>query len=47
MVVVWLGIRGWKDIGYIREVKGLAIMSIGFLLVEGLIGGGGVIWEEN
>ena len=38
IVVLWLAITAWKHIGYIREVKPLAIISIAFLLVQALIG---------
>ena len=30
IVVLWLAITAWKHIGYIREVKPLAIISIAF-----------------
>lgn len=47
IVVLWLAIIAWKHIGYIREVKPLAIISIAFLLVQALIGAAAVIWQQN
>lgn len=47
IVVLWLAITAWKHIGYIREVKPLAIISIAFLLVQALIGAAAVIWQQN
>ena len=47
IVVLWLAITAWKHIGYIREVKPLAIISIAFLLVQALIGAATVIWQQN
>ena len=47
IVVLWLAITAWKHIGYIREVKPLAIISITFLLVQALIGAAAVIWQQN
>ncbi|MGX0276993.1 heme a synthase [Staphylococcus haemolyticus] len=47
IVVLWLAITAWKNIGYIREVKPLAIISIAFLLVQALIGAAAVIWQQN
>lgn len=47
IVVLWLAITAWKHIGYIREVKPLAIISIVFLLVQALIGAAAVIWQQN
>lgn len=36
--VTWLVITSWKNIGHIKEVKPLGVISIGFLLVQALIG---------
>lgn len=47
IVVLWLAITAWKHIGYIREVKPLAIISIAFLLVQALIGAAAVVWQQN
>ena len=47
IVVLWLAITAWKHIGYIKEVKPLAIISIAFLLVQALIGAAAVIWQQN
>ena len=37
IVVLWLAITAWKNIGYIKEVKPLAIISVAFLLIQALI----------
>lgn len=47
IVVVWLSIVAWKHIGYIKEIKPLAIISISFLLIQALIGAAAVIWQQN
>ncbi len=36
IIVLWLVIVAWKHIGYIREVKPLCIISVGFLLIQAL-----------
>ena len=38
IVVLWLVITAWKNIGYIKEIKPLSIISVAFLLVQALIG---------
>lgn len=47
IVVLWLVITAWKNIGYIKEVKPLSIISVGFLLLQALIGAAAVIWQQN
>ena len=47
IVVLWLAITAWKNIGYIKEVKPLAIISVAFLLIQALIGAAAVIWQQN
>ncbi|MCU5745683.1 heme A synthase [Staphylococcus sp. SQ8-PEA] len=45
--VLWLVIVAWRHIGYIKEVKPLCIISLGFLLMQALIGAAAVIWQQN
>ncbi|HDV6282449.1 TPA: heme A synthase [Staphylococcus pseudintermedius] len=45
--VTWLVITSWKNIGHIKEVKPLGVISIGFLLVQALIGAAAVMWQQN
>ena len=47
IVVLWLVITAWKNIGYIKEIKPLSIISVGFLLVQALVGAAAVIWQQN
>lgn len=47
IVVLWLVITAWKNIGYIKEVKPLAIISVGFLLIQALVGAAAVLWQQN
>ena len=47
IVVFWLVITAWKHIGYIKEIKPLSIISVGFLLLQALIGAAAVIWQQN
>lgn len=47
IVVLWLVITAWKHIGYIKEIKPLSIISVGFLLLQALIGAAAVIWQQN
>ena len=47
IVVLWLVITAWKNIGYIKEIKPLSIISVAFLLVQALIGAAAVIWQQN
>ena len=42
----WLVITAWKNIGYIKEIKPLSIISVAFLLIQALIGAA-VIWQQN
>ncbi len=46
-MVLWLVITAWKHIGYIKEIKPLSIISVGFLLLQALIGAAAVIWQQN
>lgn len=45
--VLWLAITAWKNIGHIKEVKPLSIISIGFLLIQALVGAAAVVWQQN
>ena len=45
--MLWLVITAWKNIGYIKEIKPLSIISVAFLLVQALIGAAAVIWQQN
>lgn len=47
IVVLWLVITAWKHIGYIKEIKPLSIISVGFLLLQALVGAAAVIWQQN
>src|SRR5699024_9892487 len=38
ITVVLLAVLAWKRIGHIREVKFLSILSVFFLLLQGLVG---------
>ncbi len=46
-MVLWLVITAWKHIGYIKEIKPLSIISVGFLLLQALIGAAAVIWQQK
>ncbi|AVQ32743.1 heme A synthase [Staphylococcus muscae] len=47
LIVTWLVITAWKNIGHIREVKPLCKISVGFLLVQALVGAAAVMWQQN
>ncbi|MFQ3708757.1 heme A synthase [Staphylococcus equorum] len=47
LVVLWLAIVAWKHIGYIKEVKPLSIISVGFLVIQALVGAAAVMWQQN
>ncbi len=47
IVVLWLVITSWKNIGHIKEVKPLCIISVGFLLIQALVGAAAVMWQQN
>ena len=47
IVVLWLVITAWKHIGYIKEIKPLSIISVGFLLLQALVGAAAVVWQQN
>src|SRR5699024_8815235 len=45
--LVLLAEVGWKRIGHIREVKFLSILSVFFLLLQGLVGASAVVWGQS
>ena len=45
-MVLWLVITAWKHIGYIKEIKPLSIISVGFLL-QALIGAAAVVGNKT
>ncbi|GGA83661.1 COX15/CtaA family protein [Ornithinibacillus halotolerans] len=47
IVVLLLAYLAWKHIGNIREVKFLSLLSIIFLVVQGLIGAAAVMWGQS
>lgn len=47
ILVLVLSFWSWKAIGHIRETKFLALMSIFFLVFQGLIGAAAVIWGQS
>lgn len=47
IVIVSLAYFSWKHIGHIREVKFLAVMSVFFLILQGLIGAAAVVWGQS
>lgn len=47
IVVLVLVVLAWRYIGHIREVKFLSILSISFLILQGLIGAAAVMWGQS
>ncbi|SET86280.1 cytochrome c oxidase assembly protein subunit 15 [Salinibacillus kushneri] len=47
ILVLALSILAWKYYGNVRETKFLAIMSIFFLVLQGLIGAAAVVWGQS
>ncbi|WP_042145067.1 heme A synthase [Paucisalibacillus sp. EB02] len=47
IIVLILAYLSWKHIGEIREVKFLSILSVVFLVLQGLIGAAAVIWGQS
>uniref|UniRef100_UPI00403F2CE3 COX15/CtaA family protein n=1 Tax=Niallia sp. XMNu-256 TaxID=3082444 RepID=UPI00403F2CE3 len=47
IMVIILSIAAWKSIGHIRETKFLAVNSIFFLVLQGLIGAAAVVWGQS
>ena len=46
-MVLILSLWSWKKIRQIREVKLLSMISIGFLVLQGLIGAAAVMWAQS
>lgn len=47
IMVLVLAIWAWRAIGHIRETKFLAIMSVLFIIIQGLLGAAAVVWAHN
>lgn len=47
IMVLMLSVWAWKAIGHIRETKFLSILSVCFLVIQGLIGAAAVIWDQS
>lgn len=47
LMVLILAIWTWRAIGHFRETKFLAIVSISFLVIQGLIGAAAVVWDQS
>lgn len=47
IMVLILSLWSWKKIGHIREAKLLSLISVGFLVLQGLIGAAAVIWAQS
>ncbi|WP_010097907.1 COX15/CtaA family protein [Ornithinibacillus scapharcae] len=47
IIVLILAFLAWKHIGHIREVKFLSLVSIFFLVLQGLIGAAAVVWGQS
>lgn len=47
ITVLLLSILAWKRIGHIHEVKFLSVLSVVFLVVQGLIGAAAVVWGQS
>ncbi|WP_050614652.1 COX15/CtaA family protein [Bacillus testis] len=47
LMVLILSFWSWKKIGHVRETKFLAILSISFLILQGLIGAAAVLWGQS
>jgi heme a synthase len=47
ILVLILSIWTWKDIGHIRETKFLSLLSLFFLVLQGLVGAAAVKWGQS
>ncbi len=47
ILVLILAYLAWKQVGHIREVKFLSILSVVFLVLQGLIGAAAVMWGQS
>jgi cytochrome c oxidase assembly protein subunit 15 len=47
IAVLALSFLSWKYIGHVREVKFLSVLSVLFLVLQGLIGAAAVVWGQS
>jgi heme a synthase len=47
IMVIILAIWTWRKIPHIKETKPLAILSVFFIVLQGLLGAGAVIWGQS
>lgn len=47
LLVLILSIWAWKAIGHQRETKTLAVLSVFFIILQGLIGAAAVVWGQS
>lgn len=47
LMVLILSVWAWKAIGHIKETNFLAILSVFFLILQGLIGAAAVVWGQS
>jgi heme a synthase len=47
IMVIILAVWAWKQIPYFKETKPLAILSVFFIVLQGLLGAGAVIWGQS
>lgn len=47
VTVLSLAVLSWVFIGHIREVKFLSVMSVFFLIFQGLLGAAAVVWGQS
>lgn len=47
LMVLILSVWAWKAIGHIKETKFLVILSVFFLIFQGLIGAAAVVWGQS
>ncbi|SFE42232.1 COX15/CtaA family protein [Alteribacillus iranensis] len=47
IVIIILAIWSWKKLSHLRETKFLALMAVLFIMFQGLMGAGAVIWGNS
>ncbi|MGY4689687.1 COX15/CtaA family protein [Salibacterium sp. K-3] len=47
LLVIMLAVWSWKKLSHLRETKFLALMAVLFILFQGFMGAGAVIWGNN
>lgn len=47
MMIIILAIWTWKKLGHMREAKFMAIMSVFFIIFQGLLGAGAVVFGQS